>query len=291
MPGRIVSWAKLRGRDAMHALIGGAGRTKLGQVAFQNLLESVVGRTQAVTHNGVSLAFVVPNEINQWRVDTFSTKEPETLRWIDEIPAGSVLWDIGANVGLYSCYAAKARNCRVFAFEPSVFNLGILARNNFLNGASAKVTIIPLPLCGARSLNRLRMTSTELGGALSTFGEEYGFDGKPINATFDFQTVGLSMTEACSLLAIPQPDFVKIDVDGTEHVILEGGGDVLRNVLGLLVEINDDFHAQAETAECLLEAAGLVLREKHRLIEEKEAPASVFAATYNQIWTRETPPL
>lgn len=288
MAGGIISWAKIRARGALHAVIGGFGKTKLGQVAFQNVVESVVARTQAVTHNGVSLRFVVPNEINQFRVDTFATKEPETLGWIDAIPPGSVLWDVGANVGLYSCYAAKARNCRVFAFEPSVFNLEILARNIFLNGLSERATIISLPLCGGRSLNRLRMTSTEWGGALSTFGEEYGFDGKPISATFDFQTVGVSMTEACSLLAIPQPDFVKIDVDGTEHLILAGGGDVLRKVCGLLVEINDDFHEQAEAAERLLEAAGLELRDKQRLIEEKEAPGSAFAATYNQIWARTT---
>jgi len=73
----------------------------------------------------------------------FATKEPETLEWIDRIPEKSVLWDIGANVGLYSCYAAKARGCRVFAFEPSVFNLEILARNIFLNQLTDQITIVP----------------------------------------------------------------------------------------------------------------------------------------------------
>jgi FkbM family methyltransferase len=57
------------------------------------------------------------------------------------MPRGSVLWDIGANVGLYSCYAVKARDCRVFAFEPSVFNLELLARNIFLNGIADQATM------------------------------------------------------------------------------------------------------------------------------------------------------
>ena len=58
------------------------------------------------------------------------------------MPEGSVVWDIGANVGLYSCYAAKHRGCRVFAFEPYVFNLEILARNIYLNQLSERVTIV-----------------------------------------------------------------------------------------------------------------------------------------------------
>ena len=44
--------------------------------------------------------FSVPNELNYFRVNTFSSKEPETLDWIDTLKPGTVLWDIGANIGL-----------------------------------------------------------------------------------------------------------------------------------------------------------------------------------------------
>ena len=88
---------------------------------------------RTVSYHGTQLAFCVPNGLNHIRVETFSTKEPETLAWIDAIAVDSVLWDVGANIGLYSCYAAKARHCRIIAFEPSVFNLELLARNVFLN--------------------------------------------------------------------------------------------------------------------------------------------------------------
>jgi len=97
-------------------------------------------------------------------MDTFSTKEPETLEWIDKIPQGSVIWDVGANIGLYTCYAAKARGCRVFAFEPSVFNLELLARNIFLNELTDRVTIIPTPLSNTLAFNALNMQTTEWGG-------------------------------------------------------------------------------------------------------------------------------
>ena len=40
-------------------------------------------------------------------VRNFHNEEPETLEWIDTyIKPGQVLWDIGANIGLYSLYAA-----------------------------------------------------------------------------------------------------------------------------------------------------------------------------------------
>ena len=61
------------------------------------------------------------NEINYFRATTFETKEPETLEWIDTIPKNSVLWDIGANVGLYSLYAA--RHGTVEYFHSSLLSL------------------------------------------------------------------------------------------------------------------------------------------------------------------------
>ena len=107
--------------------------TKLGKLINEQIIENVMQREKSIIHNDINMTFSVPNKLNHFRIDTFSEKEPETLEWIDEIPHNSILWDIGANVGLYSIYAAKRRNCQVFAFEPSVFNLELLARNIYLN--------------------------------------------------------------------------------------------------------------------------------------------------------------
>jgi FkbM family methyltransferase len=254
-----------------------AGRFALGQ-----LRAATFARTQLVSHRGVQLRFFVPNPLNKARIDTFATKEPETLEWIDAIPRGSVLWDIGANVGLYTCYAAKARDCRVYAFEPSVFNVELLARNIFLNGLVDRATIIPLPLSDAIRVNGLRMTTTEWGGALSTFGEAYGHDGRPFEPVFEFRTLGISMDEMAAL-GIERPQYIKMDVDGIEHVILAGGTAVLAQARGVLIEVNDDFAQQAAGCAEALTRAGLTLRDKRHsdLIE-----GSVFQSAFNQIWVR-----
>src|SRR5579884_617028 len=157
-----------------------------GRHAIDRLVDAAVNRTATVRHNGIELVLAVPNAVNRSRVAVFSAKEPETLQWIDAIPRGSVLWDIGANVGHYSCYAAKARGCRVFAFEPSVFNLEFLARNVHLNGLGELVTIVPLALTDVAGASALHMTTTQWGGALSTFGRDYGFDGRPMKTAFEF---------------------------------------------------------------------------------------------------------
>ena len=90
-------------------------KTKIGVYGFEQVLNTAMQATQSVKHGQTELVFAVPNQLNRFRINTFSSKEPETLEWIDSIPEGSVLWDIGANVGLYSCYAAKVRDCQVFA--------------------------------------------------------------------------------------------------------------------------------------------------------------------------------
>jgi FkbM family methyltransferase len=260
------------------------GKTSLGRYLYRQVIAGAMNRSQTVRHQNVSLIFSVPNELNQFRVDTFSTKEPETLEWIDGIPEGSVLWDVGANIGLYSCYAAKRRGCRVFAFEPSVFNLELLARNIFLNDLTDGVTIVPLPLSNALGVSKLNMTTTDWGGALSTFGQSYGHDGQKLERVFQFATLGLSIADAVKLLGIPVPDYIKMDVDGIEHLILSGGQSVLQHVRGVLIEVNDDFDAQARGCATSLTEAGLTLSAKRHseMVEE----SSAFRGAFNQIWSR-----
>ena len=128
------------------------------------MIEHVMTLTQEVFHNNIKMIFSVPNYLNRGRVFTFSTKEPETLDWIDSFSEGITFWDIGANIGLYSIYAASKKNCQVFSFEPSVFNLELLARNINLNKLQEKITIIPLPLCNKMGPNNMLFTTTDWGG-------------------------------------------------------------------------------------------------------------------------------
>ena len=254
-----------------------------GRYIYNQIVSASMLRVKSVLYANTSLLISTPNPINNFRAETFATKEPETLDWINRMRPDSTLWDIGANVGLYSCYAAKHRGCKVFAFEPSVFNLELLARNIYINNLDDLVNIIPLPLCEKLEISKLNMTTTEWGGALSTFGEEYGHDGKQMSKVFAFSTIGISMVDAINLLNLPQPDYIKMDVDGIEHLILKGGLPVLKNIREILIEINDQFVEQSNVASILLKNAGFNMAEK-RHADIYDAEDSAARHTYNQIW-------
>jgi len=55
--------------------------------------------------NVVELKFLSLNSTSLNRSLTFSSKEPETLKWLEQY-GGGILFNIGANVGIYSCYYA-----------------------------------------------------------------------------------------------------------------------------------------------------------------------------------------
>lgn len=257
---------------------------RAGRRLQDELLRQTMARHVTVCHRDVEMSFVVPNQLNLFRAQTFSNKEPETLDWIDSMEQGAVLWDIGANVGLYSIYAAKSRRCRVYAFEPSVFNLEVLARNVNQNGLTESICIVPIALSDSVGPSSLHMSTTEWGGSLSTFDRTFGHDGAELPSTFDYQTIGLTLDRAVAVLGIVRPDYLKLDVDGIEHLILQGGEDLLQQVKSMLVEINDDFEEQFVRSRTLLEAAGLTLKDKRH---QSYLKGSSFENTANQIWYRQ----
>lgn len=253
---------------------------------FKQLLISWVREShELVKHEDVFFRFSTPNWLCKYRAQSFSDKEPETLRWIDNFGMEKIFWDIGANIGLYSVYAAKTRKSEVFSFEPSIFNLEFLARNIFLNGLSDKVCIVPLAIGDSVGVGSLNMSSTEWGGALSTFDKDYGYDGKVLKKKFIYSTISMTLDDIALKLNIPMPNYLKIDVDGIEHLILSGGKLVLKSVTSVLVEIYPGFVEQSELCTRLLEEAGLQLKES--VIDASFSPdQDIGTATYNQIWTR-----
>ena len=102
------------------------------------------------------------------------TKEPETLEWIDTFEGENIVfWDIGANIGLYSIYAAiKHKNIDIISFEPSVNNLRILSRNIYKNNFLDKIKIFQLPLSEKENIfSKMNEIKFMEGWSMSTFGD------------------------------------------------------------------------------------------------------------------------
>jgi len=228
-----------------------------------------------------TFAIYTPNRICAFRANTFFSKEPEILEWIDEFGENRVLYDIGANIGLYSIYYARYTGCRVYSFEPSPFNLRQLAKNIVVNDVGELITIVPFPLSNETKISKFTIGSYHEGGALSAFGVNYGHDGNQLKSEIVMDVPGMCLDRfVSSEWMVEPPGLMKLDVDGIEHLILEGAGALLEDecLKSIYVEVNDLFEQQAESVGNRLRGAGFKLREKRQSEEGLE--------TYNQIWVR-----
>jgi FkbM family methyltransferase len=247
----------------------------------ENYFNYIRNKKRVINHNGVFYSFSSPNKLCDFRTKSFSSKEPETLKWIDSFSKESVFWDIGANVGIYSIYAAKSRECNVYSFEPSVFNLETLARNIFMNKLDSNITIMPFAVNNIMGQGNLNMSSTDLGGALSTFDKSYDDSGKNMKVIFKYSIFAISIDQIISNLKIKSPDYIKIDVDGIELLILKGGKNILKKVKGVLIELTHDWLERKIDCEKILFDSGLKNTTKKYLTNTKSSKEC-----YNQIWER-----
>ena len=233
-------------------------RTQVGKLLLKTVTRFTIESSTTTYVNNTEFVLCNANPRLDSRVRTFTTKEPETLKWIDGFKPGSVLWDIGANIGLYSLYAAKTRGCKVFAFEPSVFSLEFLTRNIWLNDLQKQITVIPNPLSDETQSSYLSLFSREWGGSSNSFTNRQTADGNEMTPSFDYQIVGTTIDEAISALKLPPPEHIKIDVDGIEPLILAGGTQTLKQVKSVSVEVPTYRGANERVSE-LLSQAGLKL--------------------------------
>jgi FkbM family methyltransferase len=143
----------------------------------------------------------------------------------------AIVWDIGANVGLYSL--AAAGHCqRIFAFEPLPRNVALLRRHLQLN----------------------RITNVEIVEAAvgATSGVAFLIDGDSpsearVTASGGLAVAAITLDEWRDSHAAPLADVVKIDVEGAEFEVLGGGRRSLahRPIIQLAV------HGDAVAERCL----------------------------------------
>lgn len=200
--------------------------------------------------NNNTVIFFCPNILSKWRVDTLYQKEPETLEWINnfDINKKIIFWDIGANIGLYSIYAAmKFNNINIISFEPSTSNLRILSRNISINSLKNKIKIFQLPLSNLPNhFSTMRESNFIEGGAMNSFGSNLNFEGKDFISNMNYNMFGTSINSLINQEILGLPNYIKIDVDGIEHLIIEGADKYLKDptISEILVEINENFFDQ-----------------------------------------------
>lgn len=234
---------------------------------------------RTVRSRGLRFTVQCDNPLTQYRWRSYNTKEPETLDWIDRwVRPGDIVFDVGANMGVYTLYIALRRpDARVIAFEPEYSNLHLLRDNVIANHLGDRVEIYPLALSNRVGVSRLHVQDLTPGAALHTESRE------PLSVTRAHRSVvwhegtcTFTLDAFCDETGV-RPQGIKIDVDGTEPEVLEGGSRTLAlaTLRSVMIEVPAEEGAR-RACERFLAAAGL-----------SRAWWDPSGATPNEVWARD----
>ena len=204
-----------------------------------------------------------PNIINNYRANTFFTKEPDMINWLDRLDKDSLLMDVGANIGLYSIYAAKKNIRRVIAIEPESQNFGILNKNIYINNLSEKITALNIGFSDKDGLEDLFIPMFMTGAALNNLGSSEDFNKDKFKADFKQSVITYSIDSFLEKFPEHFPSHLKIDVDGIESKIIKGANKTLDNkkLKEVIIELNEDLKEDLEVIK-ILKSKGFELSSK-----------------------------
>ena len=241
---------------------------------------------------GKELNFFSPNFLIDILIKDFFLKEPETLQWIDNFNKKEkiIFWDIGSNIGLYSIYAAvNFENIEVISFEPSTSNLRILSRNISINNLEKKIKIFQIPL-GFEKNKFLEFNERKFneGESHNSLDKNIDFEGNTIKPSNKYQIFSTNIDKIIEDEILDIPDYIKIDVDGIEHLILKGGLKLLKNrkVLEIQIEINENYPDQYNSVIKLMDNCSFKFKEKKRNNSSGYYDDKKFSKIYNYYFTR-----
>ena len=194
--------------------------------------------------------------IDQFDIDgdlTYARREIDAIEdFQDEVQMGDVVWDIGANIGVYSLVASH-EGATTFAFEPLLENVIKLMENV----SSNDLVVHPIPVALSNKTGQSEFglddeTNDEPGASLNKLGE-----GKRVVPTLRGDEFGV------------YPDVIKLDVEGDELNVLRGMQEAFASARAVYVEIHheaDHRSIRCDPADVLefIEAAGTV-----RVVDER----------------------
>lgn len=215
--------------------VAGAGALRrLAEVASRG----VVLRRRLPARFGSTTLYVSPEcGLRYWRFD-LGTIDPVLLDLAERyVRPGDVVWDVGANVGLFA-FAAAHRAARVLAFEPDPWLADLLGRTaqSFPNVSVIRAAVADYCGRGALHIARRARGSNFLLGQGST------------------QSGGTRRLTEVSVVTLDSLDeapanVLKIDVEGGELAVLQGAAKLLASYAPTVICEVTKQNASAVTAQ------------------------------------------
>jgi FkbM family methyltransferase len=169
--------------------------------------------------------------LRYWRRDLRKV-DPMLCRMARElVTAGSVVWDVGANVGLFSFSAAAlaGRSGSVLAIEPDFWLAQLLTRSarriQKNGGEAAPVAVLAAAVSETNGISQLQIAERARAAnhLIETHGSSQAGGSRNLQQT-------VTLTLDFLLEHFPSPTVLKIDVEGAEIKTLLGASELLRTV-------------------------------------------------------------
>lgn len=216
--------------------------------------------THTRTVAGVDATFKItsPQEYNRFYDPTIKGETEILGALLSVLDPDDVFYDIGANVGLYSCFAgSKTLEGTVVAFDPHPMNVKRMKENFELNNVTAKVCEVALAEEDGSASLEVNENAAGVVGNVSTGSS----GGDKLQIPIELRN-GDKMVENDG---IPVPNIVKIDVDGGEADVVHGLSETLSHsdCRRIYCEIHpnalQEYASSAEEVHKVLKSSGFEL--------------------------------
>lgn len=140
------------------------------------------------------------------------------------IEKDDIVFDLGANIGMFSCVAA-VKGKKVYAFEPTPGTVNYLRRNSKLYDNFEVVEAAVSDKDGEASFTINNLSGEDLNtGANTLFAER-------IESSHSSETISVKTVSLDSFVKtnhVERVDFIKADIEGAERYMLEGAKEILK---------------------------------------------------------------
>ena len=199
------------------------------------------------------LIYSIKNMTSLSRAQTLFTKEPITIKWIKTFTKDKIFFDIGANVGMYSIYAARISKVKVYSFEPESNNFNTLIENIISNDLMNIINAYPVAISDTSGFTSLYLSRFEPGSSHHMVDRKLDHNLNEVAYSNKQGVFKSSLDEMIDSWQFPMPNYLKIDVDGIENIIIKNSTSLLKSaeLYSILIEINRNRDEDAEIISIL----------------------------------------
>ena len=239
-------------------------------VVLRRRLPVQFGRRQIYVSPGAALRY--------WgKIDGVDPNLLRNVEWL--VRPNDVVWDIGANVGLFAFSAAAKAGSggTVVAVEADTWLVNLLMRSAGVQDSESA----PVHVVSAAVSEQNGVAQFHIAGRGRASNHLAGHNNSQAGHTRQIQSV-LTVTLDWLLQHFPPPDLVKIDVEGAESLVLAGAERLLAQVRPrILCEVNRES----------TDTVTRILKQHRYVFEDADADRASRHALDHAVWNTLATPL